>query len=130
MYTKKITKDFTIAGLSEESAGKKGETVNKDSRIRIRFLDSGAYMIKIDAVSKNGSELVDLYEKATGTCDAIDRDPPPEKQARDTHLNGEWGPFRGSPLDKRLADAQEEPLNNPDIGETGKRILRFELSRK
>lgn len=129
-YTKNITKNFTIAGLSEESADKKGETVNKDSRIRIRFLDSGVYMIKIDAVSKNGSELVDLNEKATGSCDAMDRDPPPEKKARDTHLSGEWGPFRGSPLDKRLADTQEESLNNPNIGETGKRTLRFELSRK
>jgi len=128
--TKKTRKDFSIKGLSEESAAKKGETVNKDSRIRIRFLDNGYYMIKIDAVSKTGTELVDLYESATGACDPIDRDPPPEKKGRDEHLIGEWGPFRGTPLDKHLADKFEEPLNNPAIGETGKRTIRFDLNRK
>lgn len=130
VYMKKTTKDFSIKGLSEESAGKKGETVNKDSRIRLRFLDNGYYMVKIDAVSKTGTELVDLYENATGSCDSIDHDPPPEKKGRDTHLNGEWGPFRGTPMDKHLADSFEELLNHPAIGETGKRTIRFDLNRK
>jgi hypothetical protein len=49
---------------------------------------------------------------------------------RDVPLNAEWGPFRGSPKDKRLADKKEDPLNNPEIKETGKRTLKFELSRE
>ncbi len=128
--TKKTTKEFTLSGLSAESGGKQGETVNKDARIRIRFVDNGYYLLKIDAVSQNGTEMADLFERATGTCDPIDRDPPPKPGKRDVHLTGEWGPFRGTPTDKRLADSQDEPLNNPAIGETGKRTIRFDLHRK
>lgn len=130
VHSKKRSSNSTVTGLSEDSAAQPGETLNKDSRIRIRFLNGGAYMLKIEAVSKNGTALVDLEEKATGICQEINNDPPPEQKARDVHLSGEWGPFRGSPTDKHLGDTRNEPLNNPDIGETGKRILKFDLKRQ
>lgn len=130
-YTKNTTTDISVTGLSDDSTGKKGDTVNKDARIRIRFLEDGVYFIKIDATSRNGTALVTVKENATGPCDTINHNPPPEKKVRDVPLEAvEWGPFSGSPKDKRLADTKDDPLNKPEIKETGKQTIKFELSRE
>lgn len=41
-----------------------------------------------------------------------------------------FGPFAGSPLDKRLKGKFDIPFNDPLIGETGMKRIEFDLSRQ
>ena len=41
-----------------------------------------------------------------------------------------FGPFPGSPMDKRLKGKVEIPLGDPLIGETGMKKIEFDLSRQ
>ncbi len=146
--SKKVTSiRSSLGGISSVSidpnAPKVFESLNRDATVKLVFNKNGTYMVKVRAVSEFGKYEGSITEVATGTCDVknstkslsdndVIEDSITRKKpfVRAVPLNGTWGPFPGSPKDKKLSGKKENKHDLPDIHETGSETIEFDLSRK
>lgn len=146
--SKKVTTIKSILdGMSsisiDPNAPKIYDSLNRDATVKLIFNKNGTYMVKVEAVSEFGKYEGSINEIATGTCDVRnstkslsddgvveERQNRKEPHLRSVPLNGIWGPFPGSPKDKKLSGTKENKLDRPDIHETGSQTIEFDLTRK
>jgi hypothetical protein len=104
---------------------------NHDATVVIQFTDDDQYFIALKATTKKGTRSTDTTHRTEGVCS----NQPPKRTRTSVEADvaieePRFGPFQGSPLDKRLTGKVEIPLNDPLIGETGMKKIDFDLSRK
>jgi hypothetical protein len=104
---------------------------NHDATVLIQFTDDDQFYIALKATTKKGTRSTDTTHRTSGACS----NPPPKRTRTSVEADvaieePRFGPFAGSPLDKRLKGKLEIPLNDPLIGETGLKKIEFDLSRK
>lgn len=120
----------TIDALSDRSKSPDAAYL-RDATVRLVFDPAGTFTIRVKATTEfaDGAKTRRVKETAEGTCDNFRRDekPPPEKASALVEMT--WGPFPGTPFDKRLSGRKKDTLSDPAIGETTVHGLDFSLSR-
>lgn len=95
----------TVNGLSDKSTGE--SIKNKDATVRLHFKKDGTYTVTVKAASQAGKQTKTVKESAVGLCNTFTRNEPPESAGLKLGLEYTFGPFRGTPLDKKLTQKLE-----------------------
>jgi hypothetical protein len=112
-WNRTVSTAGSINGLSDTSAGE--SIKNKDATIRLHFKEDGTYTVTVKAASVAGTQAKTVKESATGMCNTFSRNEPPKKETLRFGFEYTFGPFTGTPYDKKLADKIEVQLPPKEV---------------
>lgn len=126
-----------VNGLSDRTKAP-GEVETHDAKIHLTFNEDGTYMMKMDGASNSSNYKGKQEEHAEGTCDPVNKKTNlTEAQIlelvgynRALPLTGIFGPFPGTPYDKRLNNKKELTLKDAESGEETVISVDFDLQRQ
>ena len=126
--TMKSTLKVKGSGISHDS--KYHEKEQDDTRIELRFLENGTYLVIAKGTSKpvTGQEMVTL--KAEGTCDNQTEQTKPVPRDITVPLNTIFGPYSGKATDKTLQQKDEKKVIDPVTREEQTIKIDFSLKQK
>ncbi|GAM08072.1 hypothetical protein OR1_00342 [Geobacter sp. OR-1] len=131
VWNRTVSASGAINGLSDKSTGE--SIKNKDATVRLHFKKDGTYTVTVKAASVAGTQTKTIKESATGMCNTFNRNEPPASTPLRLQFEYTFGPFTGSPFDKKLAEKIEVKLPPKEVmlDTTEEAILRldFDLER-
>lgn len=124
-YTEK--KSFTVNGTGLSHLSVREGTSQPDTRVILKFLSNGTYMIQFKGVSDSITALEKREEKAVGTCDNMQlvRNEVPRKTT--IPLNYFFGPYPGKSTDKVLKQKDVKTMIDPATKGKSKIAIDFDL---
>ncbi len=112
---KTTTVKADISDLSNKS--NKYEHEAKDARVKIKFEKGGTYQLYLRASSEKGAQTTIIKENITGHCDTKEINETHPSQ-RNVPLDLVLGPFKGSPMDKKLHAKGSKILSESSNGKS------------
>lgn len=126
-YTEK--KSFKVNGTGLSHLSVREGTSQPDTRIILKFLSDGTYIIQFKGVSDAISALEKNEEQAVGTCDnkALVRNETPRKIT--IPLNCFFGPYPGKSTDEILQKNDSKVVRDPITRETSTIAIDYTLKK-
>lgn len=128
VWNRSVAESGAVSGLSDKSAG---ETINnRDATIRLHFKKDGTYTVTVKAASAAGLHTKTVRESAEGMCNTFNKNAPAESKSLKLGFEYTFGPFTGTPFDKKLAEKIEINLPPKEIAldMTEETILRIDFA--
>jgi len=123
-----VTHETRLTALSQSD--RQPGVAYKDATVRLVFEDGDRYFLVVKAVSDRGTRRSVVESGAQGSCD--NQSPTRRQRELVTTVPLEelrLGPFQGKATDKQLSGEIDQPIHDPQTGETGRRRMRFDLRR-
>lgn len=128
--TLKLDKSFRIQGNGISHVSLRNGLPQEDTRIELRFLESGKYIVNVKGTSLPATGEEKTTESAVGTCD--NSTPPPKRIPREISIpiNVFFGPYPGNTTDKILIQKDSKTVRNPITNEKETIAIDFTLKQK
>jgi len=128
VWNRTATVSGAVNGLSDKSTGE--SIKNKDATVRLHFKKDGTYTVTVKAASNAGKQTKTVKESAVGLCNTFTRNEPPESAGLKLGFEYTFGPFAGTPFDKKLAQQLEVKVPPQEVALDMKEetILRIDFA--